>query len=219
MLYGATIDEYTVPEHQPKSLQLLAALAVCTEINSNVHLVIEYPQNIESLPDLLSSKICQKLRAQDRLDFLKEEERKYRAMSKGVQGHYSDLVETEALEKEDVLVKHYFHAVALSVREHRAGNCGEYSALVVTRLIEAGYPGDRIMQIKGSLGWNNHVCIGLNVAPEVVAGDPASYGPNCVICDPWIDLVASASQYFAILEKIDMKFVPNSVSAVTERFW
>ena len=218
MLYGATTEVPTLPD-RPKSLQLLAALALCQDINRKVHDVIDFPQNWDCLPDKLATQISKLLMHAKRENFFKEAQKKYLGMSQGVQGHYSSV--TKGMRKEEVQWNHYHRAVALSVHEHGAGNCGEYVALVVSHLVQAGMDPARIAQVSGELvgQGNNHTCIAINLALDAEPGLESTYGPNCVICDPWIDLVAQAGQYFLITQRLDMMFRPDSFLRMNASRW
>ena len=209
MLYGCTYSESFLTGGK-KSRFLMATVRMCSEINRILHDMIPYPQNWDCLPNKLALKISEKPAIKANKRWLNDEQVKYLEMV--------DDLKTNAKIEGEFNYGSYYKALGPFVRKHSTGNCGEYCSVACNLMIKRGTDSQRIRLVSGWLEGedNNHICLAVDVASDADPSDPSSYGPDCVICDPWLDLVATPAEYFACLREIECPFVPSGLRSLTE---
>jgi hypothetical protein len=211
----------------------------CILVNLEAHKNIKYPSNFQNLPSALYNIVFAALlesaneqREQDqkkRMDEKKEYRwaerlqessvRKFQEMSKAAGDRINDLAQMRAAQQKSITWKHYYRALAMVLGHHRVGHCGEYSALAVDHLItKQGVSYESVRLIAGTLngGRDNHICVVVDAGLVKEVENPKSYSQTAIICDPWLDLVATPIEYFRVLEAIGCDFVPKNLRKLSD---
>jgi hypothetical protein len=234
MLYGYPISEtialgigraqeLIVRGLRPPTYAVYGRAHLLRRINRTVHGVIPYPTNFPDLPAALSNRVWALIVAEkEAKKGYTPSEAKY-AYKKATR--YKDM--TEAIAKavdrahpdsaQPLSYLAYYKCLVPVVGAHKLGNCGEYAALVVDKLL-CKFDQPSIRLLKGALGAdNNHVCVVLDADPAAKADDWRTYGATAVVCDSWLDLVAQPSEYFRVLNVLECAFKPNALTPLYER--
>jgi hypothetical protein len=100
--------------------------------------------------------------------------------------------------------------VAALAKGAHCGNCGEYAAVAFDYLMLSGCPYDIEYAEYASPGDHAFVIVGRPFGTD--PSDPATWGPDAVVCDAWAGKVISAGSYWAA-----MPAFPSAVHAPVVR--
>ena len=161
-----------------------------------VHGEVPIPANISEFPDNLFATpyfegiTTIPLNTQKILDMRKETSKQLQAAKITVDSKYHD----------------YMLVVGKVTLETGIGNCGDLVAAAYKWLLDNGYT--KSLEVitanymrKNAYEWNNHAFLVMSRDRTGDPSDPSSYGNDCVICDPWLDVCAYQLTYFTLISK------------------